>query len=816
MRGALLVALAALLASLPATAGEPSGELVFRLTNRLDAQSVQLVVEKGGSRVFDKTVEIAGGTVVEIPTGLAPGLYWAELRTSLRAGSQPILEGGVAENADSRGCAGPFRLGFTADQVNGGAFWFNEPWGCLAPPPGFETLVAEAQAATRLRERDLGSLVVGRARSADLGEFLEWSAFTPPEWENATSIRFRAATASAFDRWGREVEVDRIERFESDEGSASGASAIGGTRDEATAAGLARVLDFERGTGAFVGRTLGFSLRGSASLTGTSASAIEVYTYASPEAARECVLRHPLEGARIAPGAAFTGPCFSALTPWRVGEPAVFEGFRTVPAYALLEEGGRTTVTRVRFAEGIAYPLEVEIAASGGGEISTRTILKLTRLQVDGEALPLVGASSVDPAVELPPIDALAGPSPGRANDWPFPLEGASQAARSNPALARLQGLTANPDAGLVGAVFRQRTIAGAEAAVPTWALAFAAPGTPPVFVVCEQPVVDARRCAEADAVPLWASEISSPPDEIRLPHAGASFEMATSRWRAEGGNGIPSFATYRSWSAPQGAAPPAILAVGSMPAASEGPRARPADGESHIVSIELLTARSALSTRGASRASGVGAIPLLDSGAAVVSPRVPPMGPLTGAIPLLIGASLAVAIVLGHVFREALRGLAAGLYTRLAPGAILAQETRARIYEVVQAEPGIHARAISDRIEAAGGVTQYHLDVLVREGYLTEAESPGFRRYFVAGRLSSEEMRRLSALRNPHAARVHALIESEAGISLSRLAERAGLSMSHASKTVRKLVDAGLVEREAFGRSVIFRVARRPPAREP
>jgi DNA-binding transcriptional ArsR family regulator len=86
--------------------------------------------------------------------------------------------------------------------------------------------------------------------------------------------------------------------------------------------------------------------------------------------------------------------------------------------------------------------------------------------------------------------------------------------------------------------------------------------------------------------------------------------------------------------------------------------------------------------------------------------------------------------------------------------------------------------------------------------------ETPGFRRYFVSGSMGPREMRRAAFLRDGPCEKVFVAIEARPDITLGDVAREAGLSLPYASRTVTRLVAAGLVERRREGGSVRLRTA--------
>jgi predicted transcriptional regulator len=184
-----------------------------------------------------------------------------------------------------------------------------------------------------------------------------------------------------------------------------------------------------------------------------------------------------------------------------------------------------------------------------------------------------------------------------------------------------------------------------------------------------------------------------------------------------------------------------------------------------------------------------------------VVVPGDALQGPAGPAV--AVGVAVAGLVAALVYFRSRIHLLALVLFTRLVRPRVLDLPTRQRIHDLVSAEPGIHANAIAERLDLAGGETLYHLRVLAREGVLQRVDSWGRRQYFVAGRYGRAQMGSLAALQLPALARLYGLVVETPGGSLTEIARRAGLSVGRVSRLSRRLERAGLVERHAHGREL-------------
>lgn len=142
-------------------------------------------------------------------------------------------------------------------------------------------------------------------------------------------------------------------------------------------------------------------------------------------------------------------------------------------------------------------------------------------------------------------------------------------------------------------------------------------------------------------------------------------------------------------------------------------------------------------------------------------------------------------------------------LFSRLQKPRILEQETRAQIYQFIQARPGVRAQQVLRGLQLATGQTMHHLAILQRQGYVTRTRAPFARRYFVKGTMSPQDMQAVVVREHPVLARVEMLVKRRPGLNVGEMAKELGTSAGQVSRLVQQLVDARLVERRPEGRHV-------------
>ena len=681
-----------------------------------------------------------------------------------------------------------------------------------AEAPAPDDLLAQARAA-RDAPAGEGAVTMGWPRDGDQGRFERTASDARP-----LEVTFAWRPARFVDEWGRAVEGAEVAYAD---GSGSGCSlSVTSPAGDATTtsrtpldlfaryAGEARPVAVARPWSCFSGayvREEGLTL-------GSQRATLVAYD-AWP--ATLCLFRSGLQGARVAAGAPVAPLCPAwGEGEWFAGAVETRRGFAALPVYHLSSDGA--SVSRAWLVDGLAYPLEVERRVLQDGKVHERRH-QLVALATAGDPL-ASGPRDAPPPLALRAPDRLLGP-PDEDARLPLRLSDAARAATGDPTLRGLQAILADPQAALAGAALRASEPAGAGAApAPTWTLVYAAPGKPPAAVECAGepgPLGPLVRCREA-GVSAQDPRIGAVPSTFgaaALPARVASFADALARWEAQDANASAApvrQALYRPWGAED--LPPA-LEIGTRPAdrpdavsAAAPPRAE------SLARLDPATGRSSrlVTTYGAP--FHVSNLPAGIEAPALLAPAPPPAPALRAPLLVAAGVAAAGALVALVVLWAAVKAGLVSLYTRLVRANVLDSEVRARIHALVAEEPGIHAGAIVERLGRGNGLGEYHLGVLVREGFLACVETTGFRRYFVAGRFPPAEMRARAVLREGHAEALFRLIRQEPGIQLGPLAQRAGLSLPQASRTVKRLAEAGLVERAKVGRVVRLRVAKDAP----
>ncbi len=146
------------------------------------------------------------------------------------------------------------------------------------------------------------------------------------------------------------------------------------------------------------------------------------------------------------------------------------------------------------------------------------------------------------------------------------------------------------------------------------------------------------------------------------------------------------------------------------------------------------------------------------------------------------------------YYFWPALKGGALGLFSRVEDRVVLDLPARRRLYDSIQAEPGIHFMALARKADVGRGALDHHLRRLVAAGLVVVHKAPGYTCYFAKGAVDRTIVDSAPALRSEGSRAVFEAVRAQPGISCREVARRLGRSPSTVSYHLHRLQESGLV----------------------
>lgn len=164
------------------------------------------------------------------------------------------------------------------------------------------------------------------------------------------------------------------------------------------------------------------------------------------------------------------------------------------------------------------------------------------------------------------------------------------------------------------------------------------------------------------------------------------------------------------------------------------------------------------------------------------------------------VGA-LAAIVFLAVRFGGALLGVP--LFSRIHGPDLLEHPLRKSLHQAIEAQPGIHLKALARTIGRPRSTVEHHVRKLVAGGLVTQHQLNGYGCLFAKGQVDRREQAVAGALKSDAARRVLAAVVGSPGASGREVAAAAGLTPTLVSYHVHNLQKAGLLEGQRDGRAL-------------
>jgi predicted transcriptional regulator len=139
---------------------------------------------------------------------------------------------------------------------------------------------------------------------------------------------------------------------------------------------------------------------------------------------------------------------------------------------------------------------------------------------------------------------------------------------------------------------------------------------------------------------------------------------------------------------------------------------------------------------------------------------------------------------------------LVVAVYTRLKSRQMLDHQTRERLFNYIQNNPGVHYRGILKDLDLSMGVLTHHLNMLESQDYIKSTQDGSYRRFFPKDTKIDTQL----LLTEPQQMILQA-IKDNPGISQSKIANNLNMTKKTVYYNVHQLRDAGVVYVDKDGR---------------
>lgn len=141
-------------------------------------------------------------------------------------------------------------------------------------------------------------------------------------------------------------------------------------------------------------------------------------------------------------------------------------------------------------------------------------------------------------------------------------------------------------------------------------------------------------------------------------------------------------------------------------------------------------------------------------------------------------------------------------LYSRIRKDQLLENETRAKLVDVIEEEPGLSQKELCEAVDAGWGNTTYHLQRLEQAGFVRSEKQGHHRRFYRTGEMEGDDIEALGVLKNDNAEKIARYLIQEPGANQKDVCQALDISPSLAHKWIKRLEEHELVESEQEWRS--------------
>jgi len=126
--------------------------------------------------------------------------------------------------------------------------------------------------------------------------------------------------------------------------------------------------------------------------------------------------------------------------------------------------------------------------------------------------------------------------------------------------------------------------------------------------------------------------------------------------------------------------------------------------------------------------------------------------------------------------------------------------ETRRKIYDLVAKNPGLHLSKIAGILKMRVSLVEYHLAYLVKNQVVKAVKEAGYLRFYVKGKVGTEDKQVLSILRQEVPLRIMLFLLKNVRSQHKDILQNIGVAPSTLSYHLKKLNKYGLITVKTYG----------------
>ena len=130
----------------------------------------------------------------------------------------------------------------------------------------------------------------------------------------------------------------------------------------------------------------------------------------------------------------------------------------------------------------------------------------------------------------------------------------------------------------------------------------------------------------------------------------------------------------------------------------------------------------------------------------------------------------------------------------------VLELETRRKIYDLINQNPGIHLSKISQILKMRTSLVEYHLIFLDKQDIIKSNKETGYKRYYIKGQIGVKDKKYLFILRQKTVLKIILFLLKNDVSPHKIILENVDISASTLSYHLNKLLKKDIVELKRFG----------------